>query len=44
MLGTELLTGQPEEVRRQAAPAILKDPRIEQERRGALDYNERKEN
>ena len=44
VLGTELLTGQPEEVRRQAAPAILKDPRIEQERRGALDYNERKEN
>ncbi|MBQ6157744.1 MAG: hypothetical protein IJJ20_01880 [Thermoguttaceae bacterium] len=44
VLGTELLTGQSEEVRRQAAPAILKDPRIEQERRGALDYNERKEN
>ena len=43
ILGTELLTGQPEEIRRQSAPAILKDPRIEQEKRGALDYNERKE-
>lgn len=44
VLGTELLTGQPEEIRRQAPPTILKDPRIERERRGALDYRERKEN
>lgn len=42
-LGTELLSGQPEEIRRQSAPAQLKDPRIEQERRGAADYKERKE-
>lgn len=43
-LGTELLSGQPEEIRRQTSPAVRKDPRIEQERRGVLDYKEKKEN
>lgn len=43
-LGTELLSGQPEEIRRQSAPAIVKDPRIEQQKRETLGLSERKEN